>query len=62
MRRCGVAATQGIGVLDGTVLWQQNRKKDSPEPPKPSSKPSRLEGQLDDLRLPGRCCIMMAAR
>ena len=35
-------------------------KKDGPEPPKPFLEPSRLEGQLDDLRLPGRCCKMMA--
>jgi hypothetical protein len=35
-------------------------KKDSPEPPKLSLEPSRLEGQRDDLKLPERCCKMMA--
>jgi hypothetical protein len=35
-------------------------KKDSPEPPKLSLEPSRLEGQRDDPKLRGRCCKMMA--
>ena len=35
-------------------------KKDSPEPPRLSSKPSRLEGQLDDFTVPGGCCNRVA--
>ena len=40
--------------------WKEKRRPGAPEAV--LRKPSRLEGQLDDLRLPGRCCIMMAAR
>ena len=50
----------GWRCLMGGCFWK--KKKDSSEPPKPSSKPSRLEGQLDDLKLPEPCCKMMAAR
>jgi len=35
-------------------------KKDSPEPPKLSLKPSRLEGQLDDPTVLRRCCKRIA--
>jgi len=34
--------------------------KDSPEPPKLSLKPSRLEGQRDEAKVSARCCTMMA--
>ena len=35
-------------------------KKDSPEPPRLSSKPSRLEGQLDETRVLTGCCTGIA--
>jgi len=35
-------------------------KKDSPEPPRLSLKPSRLEGQLDDPKVLPGCCIRIA--
>ena len=37
-------------------------KKDGPEPPRPSSIPSRLEGQLDDPKVLTACCARIAER
>jgi hypothetical protein len=42
---------------------RSSQRKEKRRPGAPEAvlrKPSRLEGQLDDLRLPGRCCKMMA--
>jgi hypothetical protein len=49
-----------VEIAKGVRPLLTKAKKDSPEPPKLSLEPSRLEGQRDDLKLPERCCKMMA--
>jgi len=51
-------------VVNAAGWMKQERwvdsKKDSPEPPRLSPKPSRLEGQLDGYNVPVRCCKAIA--
>jgi hypothetical protein len=43
-------------------LRAAREKKDSPEPPRLSSKPSRLEGQADEATVLPGCCNVIAER
>ena len=46
--------------MTGLFVGSRKIKKDSPEPPRLSFKPSRLEGQLDDLTVQRACCKVVA--
>jgi hypothetical protein len=49
-----------LRILGSASAFERKEKRRPGAPEAVLRKPSRLEGQLDDLRLPGRCCKMMA--
>jgi len=54
-QKWGTLCCRNLWPTEAAELVGQN-KEDSPEPPRLSLKPSRLEGQLDDPTVPRRCC------
>ncbi|SPF39699.1 conserved hypothetical protein [Candidatus Sulfotelmatobacter kueseliae] len=55
-----VRAEPALSEAEGSVRATDKIKKDSPEPPRLSLKPSRLEGQLDGSSVPRGCCTVIA--